>query len=130
MSNFSVTLEPKNYNVSLKSNPSGLRVNTTKTTPTRVTVHSKKFSVTKGVESQTSAKVQVGTPTVRPAVSYHLDTPASNDGGVIDLVYDTNNTVTDSVVFVGQGIANVTSNGSSIVVDASVGNIYIDGGVF
>ena len=85
------------------------------------------YSVTLGANN--SLTVGVAAPTIRPALTYHLDTPANTTAGVIELVVDVTNSIVDTIPIVGIGSANVTSNGSAIIINSG-GVDNIDGGAF
>ena len=85
------------------------------------------YNVTLGANNNLS--VGVAAPTIRPALTYHLDTPSNTTAGIIELVVDVTNAVVDTIPIVGTGAANVTSNGSAIIISAAAAQ-DIDGGVF
>lgn len=85
------------------------------------------YSVTLGANN--NLNVSVAAPTIRPALTYHLETPANNTSGLIELVVDVTNSVVDTIPIVGSGAANVTSNGSAIIVSTTSAS-DIDGGTF
>lgn len=84
------------------------------------------YSVTLGANNNLT--VGVAAPTIRPALTYHLDTPANNTAGVIELVVDVTNSIVDTIPIIGTGSTNVTSNGSTIIISSDPGNV--DGGTF
>lgn len=94
-----------------------------------VTIAPKKYNVTLGGENS-NLKVSVVSTTVRPAIEYHFETTSNNQYGVMNFVADQSNNIVDSIVFVGTGIANITSNSTSILIGADVGTFNVDGGVF
>jgi hypothetical protein len=72
-------------------------------------------------------RIDVHSATVRPAVTYVLDTPANNSAGPISLVTQQTNVIADTIPIVGTGLSTVTSNGSAIIVDTSgVGTLRLD----
>lgn len=85
------------------------------------------YSVTLGANNNLT--VGVAAPTIRPALTYHLETPSNTTAGVIELVVDVTNAVVDTIPIIGTGSANVTSNGSAIVISTGIVT-DIDGGTF
>lgn len=81
------------------------------------------------VGANNSLTVGIAAPTIRPALTYHLDTPSNTTAGVIELVVDVTNAVVDTIPIIGVGAASVTSNGSTIIID-TVPATDIDGGTF
>jgi hypothetical protein len=57
-------------------------------------------------------------PYIREPVTYHLDTPANTNLGIVNLVVDVTNVAADAVSFVGEKEASVTSNGSAIIISS------------
>lgn len=87
-----------------------------------------KYSVTLGANN--NLRLGVVSPTVRPALTYHLETPANTNLGLIDLVVDVTNSVVDTIPIVGGGSTNVFSNGTAIIVSSTSSVTDIDGGTF
>lgn len=84
-----------------------------------------KYNVT--LANSATLKVSVHSATVRPAVTYVLDTPANNSAGSISLVTQQTNVVVDTIPIVGTGLSSVTSNGSAIIIETSgVGTLRLD----
>ena len=84
-----------------------------------------KYNVT--LANSAALRIDVHSATVRPAVTYVLDTPANNSAGPISLVTQLTNVIADTIPIVGTGLSTVTSNGSAIIVDTSgVGTLRLD----
>lgn len=84
-----------------------------------------KYNVT--LANSAALKVSVHSATVRPAVTYVLDTPANNSAGPISLVTQQTNVIADTIPIVGAGLSSVSSNGSAIIVSTSIsGTIRLD----
>jgi len=84
-----------------------------------------KYNVT--LANSAALKVSVHSATVRPAVTYVLDTPANNSAGPISLVTQQTNVIVDTIPIVGTGLSSVTSNGSAIIIETSgVGTLRLD----
>lgn len=84
-----------------------------------------KYNVT--LANNASLKIDVHSATVRPAVTYVLDTPANNSAGPISLVTQQTNVVADTIPLIGSGLTSVTSNGSAILISTSgVGTLRLD----
>ena len=84
-----------------------------------------KYNVT--LANSTALRIDVHSATVRPAVTYVLDTPANNSAGPISLVTQQTNVIADTIPIVGTGLSTVTSNGSAIIVDTSgIGTLRLD----
>lgn len=84
-----------------------------------------KYNVT--LANSAALKIDVHSATVRPAVTYVLDTPANNSAGPISLVTQQTNVVADTIPIVGSGLTSVSSNGSSIIIETSaIGTIRLD----
>ena len=84
-----------------------------------------KYNVT--LANSAALKVSVYSATVRPAVTYVLDTPANNSAGPISLVTQQTNVIVDTIPIVGTGLSSVTSNGSAIIIETSgVGTLRLD----
>jgi hypothetical protein len=84
-----------------------------------------KYNVT--LANSAALRVDVHSATVRPAVTYVLDTPANNSAGPISLVTQQTNVIADTIPIIGTGLSTVTSNGSTIIVDTSgVGVLRLD----
>lgn len=84
-----------------------------------------KYNVT--LANNASLKIDVHSATVRPAVTYVLDTPANNSAGPISLVTQQTNVVADTIPLVGSGLTSVTSNGSAILISTSgIGTLRLD----
>ena len=89
--------------------------------------NSPKYQVTLGANN--NLRLGVVSTTTRPALTYHLETPANTSSALIELVVDVTNAVVDTIPIVGVGAANVTSNGSAIIINAGA-TADIDGGTF
>lgn len=84
-----------------------------------------KYNVT--LANSAALRIDVHSATVRPAVTYVLDTPANNSAGPISLVTQQTNVIADTIPIVGTGLSTVTSNGSAIIVDTSgIGTLRLD----
>lgn len=84
-----------------------------------------KYNVT--LANTAALKIDVHSATVRPAVTYVLDTPANNSAGPISLVTQQTNVVADTIPIIGSGLTSVTSNGSAILISTSgVGTLRLD----
>lgn len=84
-----------------------------------------KYNVT--LANNAALKIDVHSATVRPAVTYVLDTPANNSAGPISLVTQQTNVVADTIPLIGSGLTSVTSNGSAILIStSSAGAIRLD----
>lgn len=84
-----------------------------------------KYNVT--LANTAALKIDVHSATVRPAVTYVLDTPANNSAGPISLVTQQTNVVADTIPIVGTGLTSVSSNGSAILIStSSVGTVRLD----
>jgi len=84
-----------------------------------------KYNVT--LANSATLKVSAHSSTVRPAVTYVLDTPANNTVGPISLVTQQTNVIADTIAIVGTGLSSVSSNGSAIIIETTaIGTIRLD----